>query len=502
MAEAEGGEAPGGAGEGGVAAAQPEKSTKPHVGATPGALLGVLRLRWWPTWKSGGVRATAPDGTAANPLGKTHANMKRSMWCQRVALLGTKASLAAAVEKNAAMKSEGSVEDVIVIADMSDFRRKSIVDLLALLLLLCEREAAATRVVKDTLAAGVAEPPRRRATLVGSALELTRSVVGRGGQGDNDTAMDDLRDVGGGQGSVGGAADGAVGASEATDVTADGRAPEGVGQTFGAMEQLEPDVRGGRRGGGGRRGRGAGRGGRGAGGGRGARRGQGGVTAGRGGGASTAGEPDRRAHGADASGVLQPSGAPPGPPVLGNEDSFAAGRTLATDTAHYYAAMRAAADAGGAAGAAAAADANSAPHAGPLPSSVIRAMRMDKLRAARGRSVSRLARSPPVSNPRKKKGRQATDGGTEAAGASASAGAGPSSGVNAMAASSGQHGAAAAGYRPGGDAGRATGGTGAGTGGGGAGDGTAGAGASAGAADGTAGPGASAGGSAGSSGAA
>lgn len=54
--------------------------------ATPRTVLGLLRTRWWPTWKSGGGRAAAPESFAATPQSETHVAMKRSMWCQRVEL--------------------------------------------------------------------------------------------------------------------------------------------------------------------------------------------------------------------------------------------------------------------------------------------------------------------------------------------------------------------------------------------------------------------------------
>jgi len=126
--------------------------------------------------------------------------------------------------------------------------------------------------------------------------------------------------------------------------------------------------------------------------------------------------------------VLHPSAAPPGRPLFVEEDGIAACRTLATDTAYYYATMHATAAAAGAGAAAAAAGQIDGP---PLTPAETRAVCLIKQRAARGRSV-RHGRPLSASSTRKKKGQKTIEEAKAAPKTCASVSAGSSAGTCAV----------------------------------------------------------------------
>jgi len=146
-------------------------SSKPLV---LGYLIAYLRTKHLTTWRFPGKgKGPAPPGTIANALGTVTVEKSRSLWCQRVSMLGIKPSFD--VPKLTGRRHKLSdVPDEMLVGDLTDFKAKKIGDVVAALLLLCTYEPEAVRIVTEMTAGSFEVRRTRHPSLVLSGLELER----------------------------------------------------------------------------------------------------------------------------------------------------------------------------------------------------------------------------------------------------------------------------------------------------------------------------------------
>lgn len=158
-------------------------------GVVRGYLAAYVRVKALFKWRSPtSKKSPAPAGTKASHFGAVTAYKNRSLWCSRVRMSDIKPAFDVPALAPRRLK-RGSVDGVLVVTALAVFKRKSIADIIAGLMVLCSIEPNMSRTIDKTLEMSFQARPARHPTLVKSGLDVQpenanaeRRVARRGGR--------------------------------------------------------------------------------------------------------------------------------------------------------------------------------------------------------------------------------------------------------------------------------------------------------------------------------
>lgn len=198
-------------------------------------LMSHFNCTWWSSFLSStGKKTVAPAGTVANPTGSASVVAFRSAWVQMVDVTVIKDALAAASFSSSNLYKMADIGDQVPVSNLSHLHKKSLYAVLALLMLVCEREPEFINILLEMISSPILLPAGRSSIVGGIVQAGRRSGLGKDTAGAPAGASQDKQERGGGASGGGGNVAGGGGAavidgSGAAEAAANGRIADAAG---------------------------------------------------------------------------------------------------------------------------------------------------------------------------------------------------------------------------------------------------------------------------------